>query len=275
MSSVIQVYPPGGDSHPVDGLYLQHDLREERRGARPFVYTNFVSSLDGRIAVKQEDRNRWRIPPQIQTDEDRRLYHELAAQADVIIITGRHARSILQNEQLLPFPYLTPVERCDLKQWRLDHGRGAVPALAVVSMTLKFPGGEIRNTLGCDVHALTGSEGKDTQKRTLTEQGVEVMVPGEQPFVPGAALVEALGQRGLALQYSVAGPGVLNTLLDDGVLDRLYLTRVDTLVAGKEYYSFCEAEHLQRVLVPRLRVQYRLEDTARVGQSFEVYDIRY
>lgn len=275
MSSVIQVYPPVGDSHPVDGLYLQHDLREECRGAKPFVYTNFVSSLDGRIAVKQEDSNRWRIPPQIQTDEDRRLYHELAAQADVIIIAGGHARSLLKNEQLLPFPYLTPVERCDLKQWRLEHGRSAVPALAVASVYLQFPGGEIGNTLGCDVYALTGSESKDTQKQTLTQQGVEVMVLGEQPFVSGATMVEALGQRGLALQYSVAGPGVMNTLLDDGVLDRLYLTRVDELVPGKEYYLFFEAERLQRNPVPRLRVQYRLEDTARVGQSFEIYDIRY
>ena len=49
---VIRLFPGPGQELPLQGLYLNHALRQKAESlGRPFVYANFVTSLDGRIAV--------------------------------------------------------------------------------------------------------------------------------------------------------------------------------------------------------------------------------
>ncbi len=48
--SLLALYPEP-ERTALEGLYLSHDLRRCRRGGDPFVYSNFIASLDGRIAV--------------------------------------------------------------------------------------------------------------------------------------------------------------------------------------------------------------------------------
>ena len=48
--TIWQLYPAPSREVPLPGLYLRHDLR--RYGpelGRPFVYTNYVASIDGRM----------------------------------------------------------------------------------------------------------------------------------------------------------------------------------------------------------------------------------
>lgn len=275
MHDILRILPAPQQSVALNELYLQHDLREEQQERLPFIYTNFVTSLDGRIAVRDPDSGRWQIPPSIQTPEDQRLYKALAAQADVIICSARHANGMLKNDELLPFPFLTPVDESDLKQWRLAHGRSESPAIAVASTRLMFNGGRLSEKLGCPVYAFTGSGADDKAITAMRAAGVAVKVLGEEVMVSGQNMKQALTDWGFELIYSVAGPGVMAALMTDGVLDRLYLTRVDLLVGGREFHTICTTE------APlddtggnfRLKANYRSQATAGPGQAFLVYDL--
>ena len=271
----VRLYPTPQIEQPINGLHLQTDLRDELVPARPFTYTNFVTSLDGRIAVQDPASGRWGIPHPIRTAQDRRLYHELAAQADVIIITSRHARGMLHNDDLLPFPYLTPLADCDLKQWRLAHGRSEVPALAIVSIGLDFSAGSLREKLGCAIHCITDGQPASRAIAQLQAEEVEVTVANEGKLVEGAALVKVLAARKLTLQYSVAGPGIMNALLKDRVLNQLYITQVDSLAGGRQFRTFCEIDFTRPQVTPRLRALYRFEHDMQPKQNFFTYDMAY
>ncbi|PTN10315.1 hypothetical protein [Nitrosomonas aestuarii] len=52
----IKLYPQPGGEQPLKDTYLAHDLRQFAVESRAFVYTNFVASLDGRIAVNRGTR---------------------------------------------------------------------------------------------------------------------------------------------------------------------------------------------------------------------------
>jgi len=120
MTSVIELYPAPGMSRPLHGLYLDQDLRQTA-GADGFVYTNFISSLDGRIAMPGPN-DRPRVPPAIANAKDWRLFQELAAQADVLLTSGRYLREYHPtNSQDVLAPYADPALR-DLEQWRLARG---------------------------------------------------------------------------------------------------------------------------------------------------------
>ena len=50
---LICLYPESGTA-PLQGLYLRSDIRA-RAALSPLVYTNFITSLDGRIALVRPD----------------------------------------------------------------------------------------------------------------------------------------------------------------------------------------------------------------------------
>ena len=54
-AQILELYPHTGTMRALDGTYLAHDLQGLGTPEQPFVYANFVSSLDGRIAVVEAD----------------------------------------------------------------------------------------------------------------------------------------------------------------------------------------------------------------------------
>ena len=91
--TITRLLPLPAQRRTLIGTYLDHDLRATAPdGALPFVYANFVASLDGRIAVPHPEREGLVVPESIANDRDWRLFQELAAQADLLISSGRYLR---------------------------------------------------------------------------------------------------------------------------------------------------------------------------------------
>src|SRR4051812_17752639 len=91
--NLIRLYPPPAEEQSLEGLYLAQDVRLLAQGRRPFVYTNFVTSLDGHISEPSDTQGR-QVPKAIANSHDWRLYMELVAQADVLITTERQLRAM-------------------------------------------------------------------------------------------------------------------------------------------------------------------------------------
>jgi hypothetical protein len=91
--SLLALYPEP-ERTALEGIYLSHDLRRCRRGVDPFVYSNFIASLDGRIAVADPQGGEPEIPSATANPRDWRLLLELAAPADALIVSGRYVRKV-------------------------------------------------------------------------------------------------------------------------------------------------------------------------------------
>jgi riboflavin biosynthesis pyrimidine reductase len=239
--SLLALYPERQRT-ALEGLYLSEDIRRCRQGGNLLVYSNFIASLDGRIAVTDSRSGEPSVPEETANPRDWRLLLELAAPADALIISGRYVRELAAGKaQSLP-PFQEG-DSADLLKFRKALGLPVQPVLVVVSNSLDLPLEALFRDQPRPVLVATSEQADAEQIRQTARGQVEVVRVGRDR-VEGDRLVAALGNRDLTLIYSIAGPAVLHMLLTAGVLDRLYLTTVLRVLGGKEYVTMARGERL-------------------------------
>jgi len=94
MTDVLQLYPASHRQRTLNGLYLGLNLHRQAEIGDVLIYANYIASVDGRIAVRDEGSGEFVVPPAIANKRDWRLYQELAAQADVMLTSARYFRQL-------------------------------------------------------------------------------------------------------------------------------------------------------------------------------------
>jgi riboflavin biosynthesis pyrimidine reductase len=238
--TITRLFPPSDKPYRVKGLYLEHGLHRHGRPGHPFVYSNFITSLDGRIAVASAGRTSHEVPAAIANERDWRLYQELAGQADLLITSGRFLRQTVAGEAQAHLPVGREAAFADIIEWRSAQGLTEQPDIAIMSGSLDIPVDSLEHYRNRRLLVITGNQAPDDRARQLTELGIDVIQAGNGGRVDGRKMIEALDQRGYRSIYSVAGPGVFHTLVAANVLDRLYLTMTHQLLSGNAYNTFIE-----------------------------------
>lgn len=247
MTEVTQVLPEKRRVE-FEGLYLRanHNLKGVYRKIksqlqRPLVVTNYITDKKGSIALKDADGP----PPQIKNDFDwKESFQPIQAQADIIITgkdylkrfekKGEEAQNILnQFDEGQPF--------AKLGSWRLKNGyKTRNPDVAIVSRSLDFDLPEEIMQGRRKIFVFTTYDMKGSEKALeLKGKGVEVIGAGNKG-VDGAEIIEELGkikdndgERKYQVIKMTTGPRVLDIFLAGNVLDRLYITQVQTDIKGK------------------------------------------
>jgi riboflavin biosynthesis pyrimidine reductase len=240
---VLQLHPQPARELPLTGLYLSHNLRRQGQDDI-FVYTNYITSLDGRIATPHPSRPGMTVPRQIANDRDWRLFQELAVQADIIITSGRYLRDYADGRAQEILQVYDDPRFADLKAWRLDQGLPAQPDLAVVSGSLDFPIPELLTADGRSVLVFTTTRADHERKVGLEDQLGRVLIAGEDR-VTGTQLVSQLRDLGYHSVFNGTGPKVMHLLLADRVLNRLYLTLANRLLGAQPFSSIVEGPLLE------------------------------
>ena len=217
--TIIQLYPTPVSERPLQGTYLAHKVRQARQpGKQAFVYANFVASLDGRIAIPHPTRSGLMVPKAVANERDWRLYQELAAQADLIISSGRYLRDWADGRAQEILQVDDPAF-ADLKAWRTANGLSPQPDIAVISGSLRFPIPEVLTAGGRKVVVVTTSNPDPERVTEIEAKAGQVIIAGQER-VEGAEMMRKLSELGYKTIYSGAGPKILHLLLAAGVLDR-------------------------------------------------------
>jgi len=273
METLLQLFPQPARECRLRGAYLAHGLRQMARAQQQaFVYANFVTSLDGRIAVPRDDGEALTVPGAIANDRDWRLFQELAAQADLIISSGRYLREWAQGRAQEILQVDDP-RFADLRAWRRQQGLLPQPDIAIVSRSLAFPIPDLLGAGGRRVVVFTGADPDPARVRQIEAQGGRVIVAGEGG-VDGAAMLAQMTRLGYRSVYSAAGPRILHLLLTGGALHRLYLTLAHRVLGGDPFAALVDGPLLERAAGFRLNTLYL--DTAALdglGQLFVSYDL--
>ncbi len=269
--NIIQLFPATGDARSLQGLYLAHDLRNRASEGGPFVYSNYVTSLDGRIAIPHPSRPGLTVPAAIANDRDWRLFQELAIQADILFTSGRYLRDYADGRAQEILRVYEGEQFADLATWRSEHGLSPQPDLAVISASLNFPVPEALTTAGRRVWIITVENADKDRVRALQDKA-NVLVAGEMK-VEGDKLVQSLGDRGYRLMYNATGPKVLHMLLASGRLDRLYLTFANRILGGDPFATIVDGDTLEPPVNFKLDALY-LDPLGLdgLGQLFAAYE---
>lgn len=272
MSEVARLFPDPCGARPLRGLFLSHGLHRRPGGGAPFVYTNYLASLDGRIAVESPKTGRLGVPKAIANADDWRLYQELAAQADLVAVSGQFLRPGAGGSLAgrVPMDARFP----DLVEWRRAQGLSDHPDLLVISGRLELDFDAI-SRFERPLYLATGA-GADVGRRARAEAaGANIWVCGDGRSVEGERLLERVKQAGFRTLYVVAGPQILRMLMEAGGVDRLYLTQANCLLGGRGYQTLLEGDPLIPPAFFELKeLYYQAPEGNGFGQQFGVYDQR-
>jgi len=230
---VTRLYPVPGGQHPLEGLYLQHQLH--RQPEAPFVYSNFITSLDGRISLGNNDNTTHTVPPATVNPRDWRLYQELAGQSDLLITSSRYFRQSLIGEAQDQLPVGSQEEFTDIREWRVAQGLSAQPDIAILSGSLDIPIAALEPYRHRRILVITGEASDQSRVDALQLAGIEVIRAGSRTRVDGHRMISQLATLGYRSIYAIAGPAVFYTLLEANVINRLYLTIAQQLLGGEVF----------------------------------------
>jgi riboflavin biosynthesis pyrimidine reductase len=272
MDTILQLYPAPVREIPLTGAYLAHDLRQpSEQSGGPFVYANFVVSLDGRIAIPHPSGDGLTVPQATANERDWRLFQELIAQADVLISSGRYLRDWAEGraQELLR---VDDPRFADLGTWREQRGLPRYPDFAILSNSLDFPIPLALTGSGRKAIIFTSGSPSARRVREIEARLGQVIVAGDQR-VEGSSLVRHLVELGYRTIYSAAGPQVLHALVSDGALNRLYLTHANRLLGGKPFASILEGGLLEPAVGMKIhRVYLDTHALGGLGQLFTSYE---
>ena len=180
----------------------------------PFVIAKYAMSLDGKIATREGDSH-W-----ISGEEARHIVHQMRHMSDAVMVGI--------NTALADDPRLTA---------RLGHGQGGVchcqPLRVVVDSKGDLPPdaamfGEPGKTL-----LVLGKELATEDEAAYRKAGAEVLVvPGRKGMVDLKGLLGHLGKRGITSLMVEGGGGILGSLFDTELVDKVVCFIAPTIIGG-------------------------------------------
>lgn len=240
--------------------------------APALVYANFVTSLDGRIAVTDESGIS-RLPDGLTNLRDWRLFRELQAHADCLVTHGGYLRALASGRLGNVLQVGLGADGEDIARWRAAQGMSAQPAVAILSASLELSIPESLGAHGQPVHVLTTAAAPPDRRAVLEAAGCDVVVTGPGPWIRSREAVEVLARRGCRRLYLQTGPRMLESALRDGMLSRLYLTIRHRVIGGERFDSMVRGGMMGASGVGRLTALYLDEGASRdCGQLFACFD---
>ncbi|MCC5857441.1 MAG: dihydrofolate reductase family protein [Ectothiorhodospiraceae bacterium] len=253
---VQRILPEPGAPQPLQGLYLGADLPDSGRYG-PFVYANFVTTLDGRISLAGENSGTESVPASIADPRDWRLFQELAARADVLITSGRYFRDLTAGAAQDVLPVGSGEAFADLRAWRRARGMFHQPDVVVLSASLNFQPPEALVAQGRRIRVLTTEDAPEERVQRLEDTGLQVIRLCPGPRVAGERAIRAVGELGYRRVYSITGARVFHSLVAARAVDALFLTWRQRVVGGQTFSTITSGAALNPPADFRMRWMYR------------------
>lgn len=275
MSELLQLYPATNETLPLQGLYLSQQHHQAGTSEKPFVYANFITSLDGRIALHDSQIDTAYVPDALTNPNDFRLFLELQAQADCLITHGGYCRDLAAGKlgNILQVGVQPGAE--DLTTWRREQGLSPQPAIVIASASLDFPMPDILEPEIQKIIIATGEKADQKQVNKWQNAGFPVVQTGKQTHAEGAALIKALGEAGYQSIYLVAGPQILETMLQQQQLAMLYLTQSHQFLGGDCFHTPIPGKTAGSYGKLELQSLYLDVDRKKTGQWFSQFRVCY
>ena len=216
------------EAESLPGVELPTGLRRLHAGdlglEEPRFYANFVSTLDGVVAIPDRPGSNDLIAA--DSDADRFLMGLLRAFADVVLIGAGVLRASPRGTWRPERIY--PPAADDYAELRRTLGRPEAPEVAILTGSGSID--PAHPLLAAGALVLTSDAGVARLHGRLPGASTVVEL-GSFTTVDPLLVVEALGARGHRRILSEAGPHAFGSFLGAGVVDELFLT-TSPLLAG-------------------------------------------
>lgn len=211
MAGVFERLRPAGPPAGAEELLREARLGDSAPDDRPYLFMNFVESVDGRATREGSSRA-------LGSDADLEMLLALRTVADAVLVGSGTIRAEGYGR------LLGDVRRA----CRAAAGQAEDPALVILSRSFDIPWqAPLFEASEQPVLIYTATAG------TLPGVAAPVEVVVLEPYSSAAALAD-LRARGVRALLSEGGPTLFRGLLADGLVDELFLTLSPEIVGGEE-----------------------------------------
>lgn len=224
---------------------------------RPYVVVNMVMSADGNVTVEDNEKG-------LGSPADQRLMRELRVHADVVLDGAGTLRESGASPRLGD-------ER--LEMLRLERGKARLPVIATVSASGRLPLDRIFFTADdfrAVVYAGHGMPADALERLRATGRTIVSLPPERSCEAMVRHMREELDCRLLLCE---GGPTLNRGLLDDGVVDEIFLTIGPAVVGGRKRLGPVGGEtHYALGELPRLELLHAVpnESTSEIYLRYRV-----
>jgi riboflavin biosynthesis pyrimidine reductase len=202
---------PAGPALGAEELLREARLGDSAPDDRPYLFMNFVESVDGRATREGSSR-------ELGSDADLQMLLALRTVADAVLVGPGTIR--VEGYGRLCGP--------DRRARRAAAGQAEDPPLVILSRSFDLPWtAPLFEAAEQPVLIYTATAG------ALPDVTAPVEVVVLEPYSSAAALAD-LRARGVRSLLSEGGPTLFRGLLGDGLVDELFLTLSPELVGGDE-----------------------------------------
>lgn len=263
-------------------LYLKEEIPTGDSGGTPFVYANFVTSLDGRIALPDQlsssKPESFSTPEHMTTELDWTLFEQLQSHASALVTHSGYLRELELGRLGNALQIAEHSDGSNLKARRSDLGLAPEPTVIILSRSLDF---RLPDTLDTNLQptiVLTNAGASESRISELRDNNVIVEVLTHTGWITAADVMSVLKAWKLPNLYLQTGPDLLHSMLAHGMLNRLYLTTDISLTSGNPFVSMLNGDALDPPTTLKLRTMYlssRQDEQSGIRQQlFSSYDIQ-
>ena len=198
----------------VDPAVLYSSVQRQSDGARPWILTNMITSIDGAIDIDG-------ISGPLGGPADKRVFRAIRAIPDVILVGA--GTVIAENYRRAQ----TPPE---IQELRVERGQRAVPRIAIVSGSLSIPLDHRVFDSSEPPMVITHAQSPITRRTKLAEVA-DVIVSGEDHVDLGSAL-EGLGDAGAQIVLLEGGPTLNAAMIAKDLVDEMCVSVAPHVVGG-------------------------------------------
>jgi len=204
------------------------DLRDDQ----PTVIANFVSSLDGVVALGTGEVNTGGGEISGFSEADRYMMAILRAMADVVVVGAGTVR--IGRRHVWTAPFLFPAMAPAFEAWRSEMWLAPNPTTIIVTASGNLDANHAGlNSPGVPVIVATTPAGAARLADLPFSSNVRIEVVGSDKHVPAGAILEVIRATGARLALCEGGPHLFGELLRARLVDELFLTMAPQ-VAGRD-----------------------------------------
>jgi len=204
------------------------------RDDRPAVIANFVSTLDGIVALGGGDLSGGGLISGFH-EPDRFVMGLLRALADIVVVGAGTVRGSTDHAWIAEHVHPRSAEA--FAAWRAEMGLPPKPTTVIVSASgdvrLEHPGLNDPAIPIVVATTVAGAERLSDQRTAGRSDHVSIEALGSGTSLPGDDIVALGGRLGARLILTEGGPHLLGELVESHVVDELFLTLAPQLVGRR------------------------------------------
>ena len=208
--------------------------RTVKKIKKPFYIANFLFSLDGRISIYFPKKNINLTPKSICTEKDYLFFKTIKESADCLVT---HTNYFINYEKKI---YGNIIDQ-DNK-----------PHIILLSNSLNFKISKKVVSLKNRLTVITTCK-KQSKIKKLRDQGFKVLVENNKKNVSAKYMDKYINNMGFKIVYFIAGPKIVEDMINKGLLDTLFCTMSINIVGNNIFDTFIRGDILRRDISPFLK----------------------